>query len=177
MTVCTFYAQLARFWEITKVTSFWGNSWRFPAGKKLPALVENHFHSEAMGFVCTVFSSSSSAKFTEETWQFGFDENNTARRMSRNSVDCRQNVFFSLLDIVIKQGIESNLVWDVLNCNIEILQPCQFDARVVFIVSHVTRVLALRTVLSLQFWISMSLNCLQKSVTNTLKNLAEVNGH
>ena len=41
MTVCTFYAQLGNFWEITKITSFWGNSWRFLAGKKLPASVEN----------------------------------------------------------------------------------------------------------------------------------------
>ena len=46
----------ARFWEITKITSFWGNSWRFPAGKKLPASVENHFHSEAKGFVYLQYS-------------------------------------------------------------------------------------------------------------------------
>ena len=68
MTVYTFYAQLSTFLGNHKSNEFLGpNSWRFPAGKKLPASVENHFHSEAMGFVCTVFSSPSSAKFTEET--------------------------------------------------------------------------------------------------------------
>ena len=52
MTVCTFYAQLGTLLGNHKnITSFWGNSWRFPAGKKLPASVENHFHSEAIGFV------------------------------------------------------------------------------------------------------------------------------
>ena len=67
MTVYTFYAQLGTFLGNHKSNEFLGNSWRFPAGKKLPASVENHFHSEAMGFVSTVFSSPSSAKFTEET--------------------------------------------------------------------------------------------------------------
>ena len=56
MTVCTFYAQLGNLGEITKITSFWGNSWRFPAGKKLPASVENHFHSETIGFVYVQYS-------------------------------------------------------------------------------------------------------------------------
>ena len=56
VTVCTFYAQLGNFWEITKITSLWGNSWRFPAGKKLPASVENHFHSETIGFVYVQYS-------------------------------------------------------------------------------------------------------------------------
>ena len=56
MTVCSFYAQLGNFWQITKITSFWGNSWRFSAGKKLPASVENHFHSETIGFVYIQYS-------------------------------------------------------------------------------------------------------------------------
>ena len=56
MTVCTFYAQLGNFGEVTKITSFWGNSWRFPAGKKLPASVENRFHSETIGFVYVRYS-------------------------------------------------------------------------------------------------------------------------
>ena len=56
MTVCTVYAQLGNFWKITKITSFWGNSWRFPAGKKLPASVEDHFHSETIGFVYVQYS-------------------------------------------------------------------------------------------------------------------------
>ena len=36
--------------------SFWGNSLRFPAGKKLPASVENNFHSEAVGLVYVRYS-------------------------------------------------------------------------------------------------------------------------
>ena len=68
MTVCTFYAQLGNFWEITKITSFWGNSWRFSAGKKLPASVEKSFSFRNNRLcICTVFSSPSSATFTEET--------------------------------------------------------------------------------------------------------------
>ena len=39
-----------------KNNEFLGNSWRFPAGKKLPASVENHFHSETIGFVYVQYS-------------------------------------------------------------------------------------------------------------------------
>ena len=53
MTVCTFYAQLGTLLGNHKNNEFLG---KFPAGKKLPASVENHFHSEAIGFVHVQYS-------------------------------------------------------------------------------------------------------------------------
>ena len=51
MTVCTFYAQLGTLLGNDKNNEFLGKFMEISGRKKLPASVENHFHSEAIGFV------------------------------------------------------------------------------------------------------------------------------
>ena len=110
MTVCTFYAQLGNFCKITKITSSWGNSWRFPAGKKLPASVENHFHSETVGFLYIQYSLLQvQLNLQKKRDSFFFLLKQHRRADVTNQRRVWGNVFISVLDIVIKQGIESNL--------------------------------------------------------------------
>ena len=57
MTVCTFYAQLGTLLGNHKNNEFLEKiHGDFRPGKKLPASVENHFHSEAIGFVYVQYS-------------------------------------------------------------------------------------------------------------------------
>ena len=91
--------------------SFRGNSWRLLVAKKLPAL-ENHFHPETIGFQYVYFllqlqlnlQNKRDRSLLKATPQAGCHE--ITRLYAA--------VYISVLDSVIKQGIESNLHLHVL---------------------------------------------------------------
>ena len=88
MTVCTFYEQLGKFLGNRKNNEFPGRFMEITGREGTTSFRESFLSRNGRLSVC-VFSSPTSAKFTERTLQV-FAENNTACRMSRNSVACRQ---------------------------------------------------------------------------------------
>ena len=103
--------------------SFWGNSWRFPAGKKLPA---SWPHSETIGFAYVQYSLLQVQLNLQKKRDSSLMKTTLEGRCHETAYVVA-NVFISVLDIVIKQRIESNprlYVLETLKCNIQILQPC-----------------------------------------------------
>ena len=79
MTVCTLYTQLGTLLGNHKNNEFLVKFMEISGREENTGFSRKSFSfwSDRLCICTTVFSSPSSAKFTEETWQF-FDENNTA---------------------------------------------------------------------------------------------------
>ena len=86
MTLCTFYEQLGKFLGNLKNNEFKGKFIEI-TGREETTCFRKSLSSRNNRLSVCIFSSPTSAKFTERTWQV-FAENNTASRMSRNSVGC-----------------------------------------------------------------------------------------